>query len=124
MAQGFNDVLIVPEFESKTESDKGRDDIPLWEFEGLKQANVIMFWIPRTRELIGLTTNYELGYWTARNRSKVIYGRPDDAYRCGYTDIMWQADSDDFMADEGCVIWNNLKSTVSAAIELAKRKVL
>jgi len=44
--QGFDGNLIVPEFTSKTESDKAW--IPLWEYNGLKKADCIMFWIPRT----------------------------------------------------------------------------
>ena len=82
----------IPEFADKTESDKYRYDIPVWEFNGLSKSNVIVFWIPRTRELIGLTTNHEHGYWMGRDRSKVVYGRPDDAYRVTYLDIMWVED--------------------------------
>lgn len=93
--QGYDGYLIIPEFVSKTESDKHRPDLPIWEFTGLKVCDVIMFWIPRTRELIGLTTAQELGYWMARKRSKVSYGRPNDAYRIQYSDIMWRADAED-----------------------------
>jgi hypothetical protein len=64
-----------------------------------------MFWIPRTRELIGLTTNQELGYWMARDRDKIVYGRPDDAYRIRYQDIMWEID-----AKDRCISINNIKS--------------
>jgi nucleoside 2-deoxyribosyltransferase len=87
--QGFKGNLVIPEFLSKEESDKGKDWIPLWENAGLNRADCILFWIPRTKELIGLTTNFEIGYWVAKDRGKVIYGRPDDAYRIGYVDIMW-----------------------------------
>jgi hypothetical protein len=84
--------VIIPEFADRTESDKYRYDVPVWEYNGLQKSHVIMFWIPRTRELIGLTTNHEHGYWMARDRSKVVYGRPDDAYRVKYLDIMWVED--------------------------------
>ena len=73
----FDGAVIVPEFESKTESDQYRFDIPEWEFTGLKLADVILFWVARTRELIALTTNFELGYWLGRERSKIVYGRPE-----------------------------------------------
>ncbi len=116
--QGFKGELIVPEFTSKTESDKGKAWIPLWEFNGLKKADCIMFWIPRTRELIALTTNMEFGYWQAREPQKMIYGRPDDAYRMAYLDIMWEA-----VAKENNqytpTIYNSLESTVSASIAKA-----
>lgn len=88
--RGFKGDLIIPEFTLKEESDKGKEWVPLWEYNGLKKADCIMFWIPRTRELIALTTNMEFGYWQAREPQKMVYGRPDDAYRMGYLDIMWK----------------------------------
>jgi hypothetical protein len=118
--QGFDGYLIVPEFISRTESDKGRIEIPIWEFAGLKVCDVIMFWIPRTRELIGLTTNQELGYWMVRCRQKIIYGRPDDAYRIQYQDIMWLEDA----KDRGLYcspIRNTLKDTIKDSIELSNK---
>lgn len=114
--QGFEGTLVVPEFTSKAESDKGKEWIPLWEYEGLKRADVILFWIPRTRELIGLTTNWEHGYWVGREQSKCIYGRPDDAYRMGYLDIMWKAAA----IQNGQTpppVYNTLASTVKATID-------
>lgn len=85
--------LIIPEFKDKRESDQYRYDLPVWEFSCLQKSDVIMFWVQRTRELIGLTTNCEFGYWMARSRMKMVYGRPDDAYRISYLDIMWVEDS-------------------------------
>lgn len=113
--RGFEGTLILPEFEDKYESDQYRYDLPEWEFAGLEIADVIMFWVPRTRELIGLTTNWEHGYWTARDRSKVIYGRPDDAYRIKYSDIMWTATD-----STHAVIYNTLDDTIEAALRLVK----
>ncbi len=118
--QGFDGSLIIPEFTSKTESDKSKEWVPLWEFNGLKKADVILFWLPRTRELIGLTTNYELGMWVARNPSKVIYGRPDEAYRIGYPDIMWKELMKEIQSDRP--IYNTLHDTIEASINLTIRK--
>jgi nucleoside 2-deoxyribosyltransferase len=117
--QGFDGTLIVPEFEDKLESDQYRYDIPEWEFEGLKMADVIMFWVCRTRELIGLTTNFEFGYWIARERSKIVYGRPDDAYRIKYGDIMWHADAKESMLALNSTIHKTLADTVSASIKIS-----
>lgn len=89
----FNGNLIIPEFSDKHASDKYRYDIPIWEDYGLHECGVIMFWIPRTKELIGLTTNCEFGYWMGYDQTKMIYGRPDDAYRITYLDIMWVQNS-------------------------------
>ena len=86
----FNGSLIVPEFTSKTESDKGKNWVPMWEYNGLKSCDTILFWIPRTRELIGLTTNWEQGYWMGKNIAKCVYGRPDESFRNNYNDLMWK----------------------------------
>ena len=113
--KGFHGNLIIPEFTDKTESDKYRYDLPVWEFAGLRKSHVIMFWIPRTRELIGLTTNYEFGYWTALDRSKVVYGRPDDAYRMTYCDIMWVEDAK--FGGAPYPIYNTLEKTIDAVLK-------
>lgn len=106
---GFCGDLIVPEFPDKAESDKGKEWIPLWEYEGLKHAKRILFWVPRTRELIGLTTNWELGFWIGRDFTKISYGRPDDAYRIGYLDIMHRAISQESWEDSISPIFNSLE---------------
>lgn len=110
----FKGNLIIPEFQDKTESDKYRYDIPAWEFYGLINCHVIMFWIPRTKELIGLTTNFEMGYWMGRERKKMIYGRPDDSYRNKYNDIMWEEDAKRKLAEYP--IYNTLEKTIDATI--------
>lgn len=117
--QGFNGTLIVPEFTSRTESDKGKLWIPKWEFAGLTQCDCILFWIPRTKELIGLTTNHEMGYWLARNRSKLVYGRPDDSYRNAYLDVMWEVDYEKGKHGAYRPIYNTLEQTIAASIQLA-----
>ena len=115
---GFSGNIIIPEFSSKNESDQFRYDIPQWEFEGLRKSIVIMFWIPRTRELIGLTTNHEHGYWMAREREKVVYGRPADAYRMSYLDIMWVEDyKQRYGKNSGATIYTTLEKTVKAALD-------
>ena len=114
--QEFDGELIIPEFTCKSESDKGKNWIPLWEFNGLKKADCIMFWIPRTRELIALTTNMEFGYWQGREPQKMIYGRPDDAYRMGYLDVMWETIANDYNLYEP-IIYNTLEETISASIK-------
>lgn len=110
----FEGSLIVPEFISLTESDKSKTWIPLWEYNGLKRADTILFWIPRTKELIGLTTNWEHGYWFARSPDRVVYGRPDECYRNGYLDIMYT----EILREEGqeAIIHTSLLDTVEAAI--------
>ena len=121
----FEGNIIIPEFSDKLESDQNRFDIPVWEFEALQRSHVIMFWIPRTRELIGLTTNHEHGYWMARDRNKVVYGRPQDAYRISYLDIMWVEDNKSrFGKNSDCPIYTTLEKTVTASIELVSARVV
>ena len=121
--RGFEGNVIIPEFADRAESDKYRYDVPVWEFEGLTKSHVNLFWIPRTKELIGLTTNHEHGYWMAREREKVVYGRPDDAYRMTYLDIMWVEDSKRFH-NMKCPIYNTLDKTVDASLELLINRIL
>lgn len=120
-ASGFKGTLISPEFADKTASDKGKDWIPLWEYNGLIKCDHILMWIPRTRELIGLTTNFEFGYWMARDRSKVTYGRPDDAYRIRYIDLMWNHDNTYYGgSSKSAKIFNTLSSTVAEVVSKLK----
>lgn len=116
--QGFDGALIVPEFTSKTESDKGKLWIPAWEFAGLCISDINMFWIPRTKELIGLTTNHEHGYWLAKKPEKLVYGRPDDSYRNTYLDLMFKFDAqqENRLQDS---IHNTLSDTVAESIARA-----
>lgn len=113
---GFKGTVIIPEFTDPFESDKGRADLPLWEFSGMCEADVIVFWIPRTRELIGLTTNFEIGYWLGVTMEDgIVYGRPDNSYRNEYIDIMW-----DKHRPNGH-IHNSLSRTLSEALEQVTR---
>lgn len=89
---GFTGSVIIPEFTDITLADKGNEDwIVPWEFKGLCVADSILFWIPRTKELIGLNTNFEFGFWLRDPFQKVVYGRPDNSYRNKYLDIMYEA---------------------------------
>ncbi len=111
---GFKGSVVIPEFADLTVSDKGRVELPVWEHNGLTRADCILFWINRTRELWGLNTNSEHGYWLGKDPGKLVYGRPDDAFRIQYNDIMWNK----VFAELGTSrpIYNNLEDTVSAAM--------
>lgn len=120
---GFKGTLIVPEFTDKTESDKGRIELPIWEDNGLDRADCILFWLPRTRELIGLNTNSEHGYWLAKDPEKLVYGRPDDGFRIQYNDVMWDKV---FKAEFNRVepIYNTLEDTIKASMDVALKIAL
>jgi hypothetical protein len=56
-----------------------------------------------------------------RDRSKVVYGRPDDAYRMTYLDIMWVEDAK--IRGAKCPIYNKLDKTIDAAMELVESQM-
>ena len=72
-ASGFEGFIIVPEFRGQSYlQNTFKDDftssefVRHWERTGLRHSQYRMFWIPRNREqLLGLTTNRELGQWIA-----------------------------------------------------------
>lgn len=53
-----------------------------WEIEGLSKANVILFWIPRSKKLPGFTTNIEFGEY--QNSGKIVVGAPQNAIHMEY----------------------------------------
>lgn len=110
----FNGSVIIPEF--KEPVDTAEFDVPMWEYEALKLADTIAFWVPRTQELIGLTTNFELGFWLSRYPNGVFYGRPIGAYRTSYCDKMWNK----VQNEEGYnkPIYNDLKEMLLAVKEV------
>lgn len=101
---GFCGNVIIPEFTDVTQSDKGEEDwiIP-WEMEGMEAADLVVFWVPRTKELIGLNTNFEFGYWLSKAPEKVVYGRPEGSFRTKYLDVMF-----DMFGDASEVIYDDL----------------
>jgi len=115
----FEGTIIIPEFSNPSESDKGKLWIPRWEFAGLTGCDTIMFWVPRTQELIGLTTNHEHGYWLGKCREKVVYGRPDIAYRNVYLDVMYEVDAQQRGVEAG-TIYNTMEATIFQAMVHAR----
>lgn len=88
---GFKGNLFVPEFRNTENA-----DIPIhnskiyeWEHFAMSVADVILFWIPRSEELPGFTTNVEFGYCMGHGLKKVVYGRPDNTPHTDYLDWMF-----------------------------------
>jgi hypothetical protein len=53
----------------------------------------------------------------ARNREKVVYGRPNNAYRIDYLDIMWVEDCKNRFTDTlQALIYTKLGETINASI--------
>ena len=47
-----------------------------WEEEAMKKASAIVFWLPRSEEHPGFTSNIEIGYWV--DKPGVYIGFPDE----------------------------------------------
>jgi len=87
---GYDGLVYVPEYSTwKPKTDYV--DQAMWEREGLTNATIIVFWIPRQLpDMPAFTTNVEFGYWLHTN--KVLYGRPDDAEKIKYLDWLYKLD--------------------------------
>ena len=63
----------------------------MWERDGLSNATIIVFWIPRhLPNMPAFTTNVEFGYWL--HSGKIIYGRPNEAEKIKYLDWLYKLD--------------------------------
>ena len=108
----FDGLVYVPErnFDDRTFN---YDNQVEWEREALNNASIIIFWIPRNiKTMPAFTTNVEFGYWIAKNRDKVIYGRPDDSEKNRYLDWLYEIET-------GKKPNNNLYEVLKEAVEMA-----
>lgn len=78
---GFNGHVFIPEASDGVWK-KDYDGQVEWEEEGLHRSDLVVFWVPRSSDLPGLTTNIEWGRWY--ESGKVIWGSPDDAAHTSY----------------------------------------
>lgn len=106
---GFDGIVYVPELEDDDRT-FNYDNQVWWEREALYNANIIVFWIPRSSQLPAFTTNVEYGYWIAKNSNKVIYGRPDNSEKNRYLDWLYQTET-------GNKPINNLEELLKVALK-------
>lgn len=79
---GFSGDVYVPEA-SDWQAHDSYDAQVHWEWEALKQASVIVFWVPREiATMPAFTTNVEFGDWV--KSGKVILGAPANAPKMTY----------------------------------------
>lgn len=109
---GFDGTLYVPEFRDKSyyDVDTGINEMK-WDQCALESSTVVMFWIPRSSDMLGLSTNVEFGYMLCKGN--FIYGRPDDAFRCQFLDFLYS----DKLGREYC---STLESTIRGVIKYLK----
>ncbi|WP_258038757.1 HIT domain-containing protein [Streptomyces sp. SM12] len=85
-----------------------------WEHEAMEQADTILFWIPRSAEMPGRTTNIEWGRYGTSGRA--VLGVPPEAPQARYNRyLIYEA------GKFGTPVAETLTDTVAAAITLAGR---
>ena len=105
----FNGIVYVPEDEID-ERRKDYVDQADWEREALYNSTVIVFWVPRSQpDMPAFTTNVEFGYWIAKDSTKVIYGRPNNAEKIKYLDWL-------YITKTGELPSNNLSELLEKAV--------
>ena len=85
----FSDIVYVPEFRHKSYYDyeTGVNEMK-FDQDMLERADVVMFWIPRSNNMLGLSTNIEFGYLL--NKGNIVYGSPNNAMRCEFLDFLYK----------------------------------
>lgn len=87
VAAGFEGVVIIPEPRPDESGvtpwfDTDYDDILEEEYFKFQLADVLLAWVPRTRENPAINTNYQLG--KGMDSGKVVFGAPDGAWKTRY----------------------------------------
>jgi hypothetical protein len=82
---GYDGVAFVPEARDGWPNCEDQID---WEQYNLNMSDLILAWVPRGVEFLGLTTNIEIGMYI--DSGKIIYGRPDWASNCNYLDYTYE----------------------------------
>jgi 8-oxo-dGTP pyrophosphatase MutT (NUDIX family)/nucleoside 2-deoxyribosyltransferase len=106
---GYDGVVFVPvprdgarpEYESQRQ----------WEKQAMNHADVALFWVPRSDELLGLTTNVEFGALAASG--KVVLGTPPDATSVRYLQSV--------ATDNAIPTFSTLAETAQAGADLVAR---
>lgn len=101
---GYSGSVFSPEPFPKN---KGYEYQVEWEDKHLNMADAIVFWVPRTMDMPGFTTNIEYGEWMKSGR--VIFGAPPEAWKTRY--LLNKADTYKIPHHE------DLKDTLKAAKE-------
>ena len=110
---GFDGIVHVPENMNDMFEDVYAIKQAMWEWERLDAADMILFWVPRKfPENPAMTTNVEFGTFTAAYPSKCLYGRPDDADKVQYLDIMW-----DYRVRNGEPVYGDLHVMLDRCLE-------
>lgn len=88
--EGFDGVVFVPEFEKGAQPKDYVSQVE-WENTCLNMSDLILAWVPRSKELLGFTTNVEFGSWLPSG--KLIYGHPENAIKVRYLDYQYEKET-------------------------------
>lgn len=105
-AMGYDGVVFVPLPRSGDWS-HGYDAQVEWELAHLNMADVVLFWVPRSKDLPALTTNVEFGAYF--DTGKAILGYPKDATQMRYLDHLAKTES--------VTVCGTMEDTLRAAVE-------
>lgn len=82
---GFDGTVLVPEPVGGWEVGVDYSHQIDWEYEAMEKADIVMFWIPREmKKMPAMTTNFEFGYWIAKDPTKMRVGWPSYAEKMRY----------------------------------------
>lgn len=79
----FSGNVFIPLREDGGFAKKYEDQVH-WEWKALGSASVILFWVPRSIDLPGLTTNVEFGFSCMLRPDRVVFGAPRNAWKTRY----------------------------------------
>lgn len=101
----YGGIVFVPETDF-TKQDY--TDQVEWESEALNMADCILFWVPRSKDMPGYTTNVEYGEWM--KSGKAVLGFPEDAEKMRYLETKAK--------DYFIPVSNSIKDTIKSALDL------
>lgn len=110
----FKGTVYVPEY-SNGENGVDLDTQVIWEREGLTEAKVIVFYVPRKfPELPGLTTNVEFGMYLARRPEATILCCPENAEKNSYLKWLYHYEK------PNSTIYSTLDDVLNEAVRMTK----
>jgi len=104
-AMGYDGVVFVP-LPRDGDWNHGYDTQVEWELTHLNMADVVLFWVPRSKDLPALTTNVEFGSFY--DTGKAILGYPKEATQMRYLDHLAKTES--------VTVCGTLEDTLRAAV--------
>lgn len=104
-AMGYDGVVFVP-LPREGDWSHGYDAQVEWELTHLNMADVVLFWVPRSKDLPAMTTNVEFGSFY--DTGKAILGYPKDATQMRYLDHLARTES--------VTVCGTLEDTLRAAV--------